>query len=74
MPFDKIHCSLDSRANGQKHTKNSSIETKSSAVIIAYVPTGDGQARSLFQQEQTQSDQAEQAREPVQSPGETGNG
>ena len=58
----------------EKIHKNSRIETKSSAVIIAYVPTGDGQARRLFQQEQTQSDQAEQAREPVQSPGGAGNG
>ena len=74
MHFDKIYCSQGSQTSGRKDTKNSSIKTRSSAVIIAYVPTGDGQARRLFQQEQTQSDQAEQAREPVQSPGGAGNG
>ena len=74
MRFDKIYCSQGSQTSGRKDTKNSSIKTRSSAVIIAYVPTGDGQTRSMFQQEQTQSGQAEHGRESVQSPGGAGNG
>ena len=33
MRFDKIYCSSGSQTNGRNHTKNSSIETRSSAVI-----------------------------------------
>ena len=34
MCFDKIYCSSGSQTNGRKHTKNSNIETRSSAVIL----------------------------------------
>ena len=34
MRFDKIYCSSGSQTNGRKHTKNSNIETRSSAVIL----------------------------------------
>ena len=34
MHFDKIYCSQGSQTSGRKHTKNSSIETRSSAVIL----------------------------------------
>ena len=34
MHFDKIYCSSGSQTSGRKHTKNSSIETRSSAVIL----------------------------------------
>ena len=57
-----------------KDSRPCSTVWKSSVVIIAYVPTGDGQTRSMFQQEQTQSGQAEHGRESVQSPGGAGNG
>ena len=34
MHFDKIYCSSGSQTSGRKHTKNSNIETRSSAVIL----------------------------------------
>ena len=34
MHFDKIYCSQGSQTSGRKDTKNSSIKTRSSAVIL----------------------------------------